>query len=155
MAVNDTLVFWSAFGSVQPASSAMVYSPQGSYMTLRAFAGQRSLFDAVMPRHYSGRPIRVRIHFAADGNTGSVTFQAEFDRRGPTDVFNTDTFAPPATATTPVPATAGTVGVCSIICDAPTNTDGVTRGDYFRLRVTRNNDTAPTVFIVAVTLEEA
>jgi hypothetical protein len=141
MAANETLTVWEALGGAPPASAAATPDVRNNHVVLDfdADTNESSYFSAVLPKHYAGGNLAVRLHWlATSATTGNVRWRAAFERleaAGPD--LDSSGFQ---TAIEANGAAGGTNGQVTITTLTLTALDGATAGDAFRIAVTRVAD---------------
>jgi hypothetical protein len=152
MASGDSLVIWTALANEPPASNYATFDSRNSHPVLDFDGGtnESAVFKAVMPQHYASGGVTVYIHYSMESDiTNDIDWDVAFERIGDgiqdidSDGFQT---AKSVDGTT-VPGTSGHVDVVSInFSDGATEMDSVTKGDLFRIKVTRDaaSDTSTT-----------
>ena len=151
MAVGDTLAIFLPTDNRPPASNAATPDVR-DLVDLLHFDGstqEEAYFVGVLPLHYDGGKINVKISFLMTSATsGTVGWIVAFERRAEGDAHDHDTSSFDTTTTitaVTVPGTSGRVKECNVDV-AVADLDGLVAGDCFRLRIQRDvaNDTAST-----------
>ena len=72
MAANETLAIWEAFGGVPPAAAAATLDTRNGHMVLDfdADTNETAYFESVLPKHYAGGNLAVKLHWMATSATG-------------------------------------------------------------------------------------
>lgn len=142
---TKTLLQLAPLGNEPPAANAAPIGWRNAHPYLR-FAPQPgtqqvAVWSAIMPTAYAGGNLIVRVKWAAVPTTGTVAFDATFERvaDGGQDI-DADGWATAQTiAAATVDATSGNVKTSSVTATAgATGTDSIAAGDLFRLRVRRD-----------------
>jgi hypothetical protein len=139
MATNETLAVWEAIGATPPSSAAATLDLRGSHVVLDfdADANETAHFASVLPQHFAGGDLAVKLHWMATSATsGNVRWSAAFERLeadGP-DLDSTG-FQSAVEATATANATSGKLTVTTITLTALD--DAAAAGDAFRIAITR------------------
>ena len=100
------------------------------------------ILTGVMGPGYGAGNLDVNIQWAADGViTGNVKWNVEWERMDTSLDLDADSWAAAQTATTSAPSIDGTTAVTTITC-TQAQAGGITAGDAYRIRVTRDADDA-------------
>lgn len=162
MAANETLAIWEALGGIPPAAAAATFDTRNGHVVLDfdADANETVYFESVMPKHYAGGSLAMKLHWMATSATsGNVRWSAAFERleaNGPD--LDANDFQTAAAANGAANATSGKLTVTTLTLTA---LDGAAAGDAFRIAVTRvaNDGTNDTMTgdaeLLAVELVEA
>lgn len=162
MAANETLAIWEAVGATPPAANAATLDTRNGRPVLDfdADANEAAHFSAVLPKHYAGGNLAVRLHWmATSAASGNVCWRAAFERleaAGPD--LDSDDFQSAVEANGAASATSGKLTVTTLTLTA---LDGAAAGDAFRIAVTRvaNDGTNDTMTgdaeLLAIELVEA
>jgi hypothetical protein len=138
MAANETMTVWEAIGATPPSSGAATLDLRGSHVVLDfdADANETTHFASVLPQHYAGGDLAVKLHWMATSATsGNVRWSAAFERleaNGP-DLDSTG-FQSAVEATAATNATSGKLTVTTLTLTA---LDDAAAGDAFRIAITR------------------
>lgn len=149
MASGNTLATFVPFSFSPASSNSAVVGFRNGHPTLQfdASTQETAYFRSIMPAHYEGGGVTVKLHWAAASATsGTIGWDVSFEalKDGGTDI-DSDSFATAQTVTAEaVDATSGKVDVSSVNIADGANMDSVAAGDGFRLRVRRDvaSDTA-------------
>jgi hypothetical protein len=142
MASGDTLLIIDAVAGRQPTSSYAVWGQRNDqdHYAFDGTADESLLFRAIMPQHYAGGGITVRLHWRATSATsGDVIWNTALERQTGLDT-DADSFATAQAATTTTSGTAGIPTSTTITHTSGAQMDSVVAGDGFRLKVTRDAD---------------
>jgi hypothetical protein len=166
MATGDTLGAWSADANHPPLTAFATPDTRNGHPVLD-FDGttdEEACFTGVMPHHYGGGSIAVRLLVGMTSATsGAARWQTDFERilSGTLDV-DADSFSGTfQSAGLTIP---GTAGVFTWVTITHTNAqiDGLVAGDAFRLKVRRDadgtsgtDDQTTDAELLAVELQEA
>jgi hypothetical protein len=164
MASGDTLLILTPLNNEPPASAYATLDLRNLHPVLEfdQSTDEEAVFTAMLPRHYAGGGITVRLVWAADGVTsGNVVWETAFERinDGGQDL-DADSFA--TANSSGAVAVPGTDGVTKYTDIAHTNggqIDSLAAGEAFRLKVRRDanhgSDTAAAdAQLIAVELKE-
>jgi hypothetical protein len=162
MASGDTLLVFGPLNNEPPSSNPATLDMRNLHPVLDFDAGtnESAVFTGVMPQHYDGGGVTVKIHYAMSSATsGDVDWDAAFERIGDQQQdIDSDSFAAVNSQDdTTVPGTSGLVDVVSITFEDGADMDSVAAGEAFRLKITRDaaNDTAAgDAELVAVEIQE-
>ena len=118
-------------------------------------------FTSVLPRHYSGSGITVRIHFAMSSATsGNTVWIAAFERMDAGGInIDSDDFAFSKSVTVAVPSSSGQIGIAELTFADGSEIDNLQAGEGFRLQVCRegnnvNDDAVGDAELLLVELKE-
>lgn len=145
MASNNTLCIFMPNDNEPPATNYATLDTRNGHPVLDfdQTTDESAIFSAVMPRSYGNSGVSVYLHVSATGiTTGSYIFDVAFERigDGQQDVDSDGFATAQSLAATAVPGTDGFVGIVSIPFTDGALMDGVTAGELFRLKVTRDAD---------------
>lgn len=149
MASGDSLLQAPAWSGIPPASNGATFDTRNNHPVadFDASTNESLEFTFVMPQHYGGGGIDVKLHVSFSSATSGHSDWDVFIERigsGSQDV-DSDGFAANQSAdNTTVPATSGHVQVITVSFTNGAQMDSVAAGELFRVRVTRDalNDTA-------------
>jgi len=150
MASGDTLLVFTATDARPPAANAATLDLLNEHPVLDFDAGatnEGAYFEGIMPQAYADTT-GVTIHYIytmSSAVTNDIIMQASWDRLEEDARADTNTFTTPiATAADTVPiTTAGKLGyVSKAFAKGATEMQSVVAGDYFRLFVERNSNSA-------------
>lgn len=149
MAQGDTLVAWGPLSYEPPVLDFATIDNRNGHPVLdfASTPNESGIFSAVMPNHYGGNGVRVRIHYAMSiATTGNIDWDVAFELIGDQDQdIDNDGFAPiNSTDNTDVPTTAGLVDIVEVDFTDGADMDSITSGNGFRIKVIRDgvSDTA-------------
>jgi hypothetical protein len=162
MASGDSLLVFAPMGIEPPSSNPATIDLRNQHPVLDfdASTNESAIWGAIMPQHYDGGGVTVKIHYAMSSATsGDVDWDAAFERIGDQqqDVDSDSFAAVNSQDDTTVPGTSGLVDVVSITFEDGADMDSVAAGEAFRLKITRDaaNDTAAgDAELVAVEIQE-
>jgi hypothetical protein len=162
MASGDTLLVFTPMSYEPPSSNPATIDLRNQHPVLDfdPTTNESAVWSAVMPQHYDGGGVTVKIHYAMSSATsGDVDWDAAFERIGDQQQdIDSDSFAAVNSQDdTTVPGTSGLVDVVSITFEDGADMDSVAAGEAFRLKITRDaaNDTAAgDAELVAVEIQE-
>ncbi len=138
MAANETLAIWEAVGGIPPASAAATLDVRNGHVVLDfdADANETAHFCSVLPKHYAGGNLALRLHWMATAATsGNVRWRAAFERleaAGPD--LDSDGFQTAVEASGAANAASGKVTVTTLTLTA---LGGAVGGNAFRIALTR------------------
>lgn len=165
MTTGHTLITFFAAEYEPPYSGYSLNAPvlsnrQGHpYLGFDAVTQETAQFTAVMPSNYTGSGVKVKVHHAATGITGTLGWIVDFERIGSgiTDT-DADNFGLATTiAAGTVPGTEGMLDIISTNLGSASAISNVVAGDIFRLRIKRdvsNDDCATDGELHAIELME-
>jgi dihydroxyacetone kinase len=159
MASGDTLFVFTSRSNHPPAANFATADERNGVAVLDfdASTNEQATFFGVMPQHYDGGGVSVRLHFAMTSATsGDVDVDAKFQRH--TDILGDDYAAAQSVDDTTVPGTAGNLFVVAVAFTDGAQMDSVGAGDPFRLSVIRDavSDTATgDAELVAIEIRES
>lgn len=156
MASGDTLLIFTPLNNEPDDDNPATIDLRNRHPVLDfdGSSNEWAVFSAVMPRNYSGNGVTVYIHYAVDGTSGDIDWDAQFERIGDQqqDIDDNDFAAAKSVDNTTVPATSGLVDIVSIAFSDGAEMDNIAAGEGFRLRIGRdaandtNNDDAQLLF---------
>lgn len=146
MASGNTLVVFTAQANQPPASSYATPDTRNAHPVLDfdAAADESAIFGGVLPRHYAGGGITVRLGWlASSATTGDVVWNAAIERHDDdvTDL-DADSFAAAQAATATTASASGETQYTDIAFTDGAQMDSVAAGESFRLKITRDADHA-------------
>ena len=111
MASGDTLVVFNALGAEQPSSSYATHDVRNARPCLDfdAASDESAVFTGVLPRHYDGGGITVRLCWASagDATSGNCIWNSAFERIiDDTTDADADSFATAQSVTAAAPSAA-------------------------------------------------
>lgn len=142
MASGDTLATFHPYQNEPPASAFATIDLRNAHPVLDfdAATDESAVFTAVMPRHYGGGGVTVKIIWAATSATsGDVRWQTAFERVIDQDI-DADGFATAQSGFGTANATSGIPTQSNIAHTDGAQIDSIGIGDVFRLKVTRDAD---------------
>jgi hypothetical protein len=162
MASGDSLLVFAPMGIEPPSANFATVDLRNQHPVLDfdASTNESAVWSAVMPQHYDGGGVTVKIHYAmSSAESGDVDWDAAFERIGDQqqDIDSDGFAAVNSVDNTTVPGTSGLVDVVSITFEDGADMDSVAAGEAFRLKITRDaaNDTAAgDAELVAVEIQE-
>jgi hypothetical protein len=144
MASGNTLLSFSATANHPPASAYATPDTRNSHPVLDFDAGtdESAIFGSVLPRHYAGGGITVRLGWAASSATsGDVVWNVAIERIDDEGLdIDADGFAAAQAATATAPGTSGEVQYTDITFTDGAQMDSLAAGESFRLKITRDAD---------------
>jgi len=143
MSSGDTLLVFSAWCNEPPASNYATPDARNGHPCLDfdGDANESAIFSAVMPQHYDGGGVMVRLYYAmTSAESGTIDWDVAFERIGDQqqDVDSDSFAAVNSVDDTAVPSTSGLVDVVEVPFDDGADMDSVAAGDAFRVKVTRD-----------------
>jgi len=162
MASGDTLITFFPRSFEPPASNAATPAVRNAHPVLEFddAAGESAVWTGIMPRHYRGSGLTVRVHFAMKtAITGTVDWDVAFERigEGQQDIDEDGFAAAQSADDNMVPGTCGHVGVAEIAFTDGAQMDDIAAGDLFRMKLTRDaasDDAAGDAEVLAVEVKE-
>lgn len=163
MASGNTLLIFTPLAAEPPASFAATPDVRNQHPVLDFddTTQETALFTGVLPRHYAGGGLTVRVHWAATSATsGTVGWDVAVERIGDGQQdLDADGFASAKTiAATDVPATSGLVKITSADLASGDEMDNLAAGEAFRLRLRRDvaaDSAAGDAELLALEIEES
>ncbi len=137
---TKTLRQWTAMDNQPPSSGPATFDSYNLIAVLDFSAGtdNSAVFVGIIPEAADFTTgIKVRIKWIGAATSGDVIWTSAFER-GNTDL-DSDSFATAVSATTTTDATQG-IPNTTAIDHSSSEIDGVTAGDLFRLKITRDAD---------------
>lgn len=144
MASGNSLVAFRATANHPPASAYATPDTRNSHPVLDfdAATDESAIFGGVLPRHYSGGGVTVRLGWlASSATTGDVVWNGAFERHDDdvTDL-DADSFAAAQAATATTASGSGEVQYTDIAFTDGAQMDSLAAGESFRLKITRDAD---------------
>ena len=142
MASGNTLCVFTPQAGLPPASNYATLDLRNvAHLVLDfdASTEEAAYFEGVLPRHYAGGGITLRLCWMATSATsGNVVWGACFERHDDeaTDL-DADSFASEQTATSAAPATSGAVQYVDIAFTDGAQLDSLATGEHFRIKIAR------------------
>ena len=163
MASGDTLLTFFPRSFEPPASDAAAPSARNAHLVVDFddSANESMMWTAIMPRHYRGGGLTVRVHFAMKTAVeGTVDWDVCFERigEGQQDIDEDGFAAAQSADDNTVPATCGHVAVAEITLSDGAQIDGILAGELFRMKLTRDaasDDAAGDAQVLAVEVRES
>ncbi len=145
MASLNTLCQFFPQDNEPPASNYATLDTRNSHLVLDfdASTDEAAVFKGILPSHYSGGGITIKLHYAMTSATsGNIIWQTAIERIGDGQQdIDSDGFATAnSSSATAVPATSGHVDILSIAHTSGTQMDSLAVGEGFRLKVNRDAD---------------
>jgi hypothetical protein len=142
VASGNTLVSFRATANQPPASAYATPDTRNSHPVLDfdASAVEYAIFGFVLPSHYSGGGLTVRLGWGASTATsGDVVWTSEIERINASTLdIDADSFASAQTATGTAPGTSGQIIYTSVAHTSGANMDSLAVGEAARIRIGRN-----------------
>ena len=162
MATGDTLLEFFPRSFEPPASNPATPAARNAHPLLEFddSTGESAVWTGVLPRHYRGGGLTVRIHYAMKtAVAGTTDWDMAFERIGEAQQdIDSDGFAAAQSADdNTVPATCGHVGVAEITFADGDEIDNILAGELFRTKLTRDaasDDAAGDAQVLAVEIKE-
>lgn len=148
MASGDTLILFNAASNKPPASNAATLDTVNQHLVLDfdATTNESAIFSGVMPQHYAGGGVTVRIAYTMSSATAdTIDWDADWEQTVDGDTVASDRFVGAnSTDATTVPGTIRFLDTITITFTDGADMDSVSAGDMFRLKITRDatNDDA-------------
>lgn len=145
MASGDTLMVFVPQDNEPPASGNALFDTRNSQLVLDfdAATDKAACFRGVLPSHYAGGGITVKIHYAMTSATsGNVIWQTAIERVSDSQQdIDSDGFATAnSSGAVAVPGTSGHVDICSVAHASGAEMDSLAAGEGFRLKINRDAD---------------
>jgi hypothetical protein len=144
MASGNTLCIFTATDNVPPAANFATLDHRNRHCVLDfdAAADESAIFEGVLPRHYAGGGITVRLLWAGTSATsGNVVWNSAIERIDDEGLdIDADSFATANAVTAGAPATSGMVQYTDIAHTSGAQMDSLAAGEAFRLKITRDAD---------------
>jgi hypothetical protein len=141
---GDTLLTFTPLAN-EPPSSAYATVDLRNLRPVLDFDGatdEEAVFTGVLPRHYSGSGITVRVHVAfTSATTGSCRWQGAIERIDASSLdIDADSFTAFQSVGVSAPGTSGMVVTGDIVFTDGANMDSLVVGEAFRLKIRRDAD---------------
>ena len=137
---EDIILNFGSNDAIFPATDpASAFSRNGHpVLNYDDIIAERVIFDSKIQAGYGGEDIKVDIDWVAKTATsGAVTWGVEFERNAPGgNDIDSDSFAAQQTANSAASGTSGVITRTTITL-TQAEADGITAGDYFRMRLAR------------------
>jgi len=144
MASGNTLISFGALDNQPPTSNFATLDTRNSQPCLDfdASTDESAIFSGILPRHYAGGGITVRLYWAASTATsGTVRWDVAIERQADeAQDLDSDGFASAQSAGGTAPATSGMLQYTDIAFTDGAQMDSLAVGERFRLKVTRDAD---------------
>lgn len=144
MASGNTLLQFFPQDNEPPASAFATLDTRNGHPVLDfdAAADESTVFTGILPSHYAGGGLTVKLHVAfSSATTGSARFDVQIERIGDSQQdLDADGFAAAQSVTIAAPATSGHVEIASVAFTSGAQMDSLAVGEAFRLKVTRDQD---------------
>lgn len=145
MASGNTLLCFFPQDNEPPASNFATLDTRNSHLVLDfdASTDESAVFKGVLPSHYSGGGLTIKIHYAMTSATsGNVVWQTAIERvgDGQQDIDSDGFASAQSSGAVAVPGTSGHVDICSVAHTSGAQMDSLAVGEGFRLRVNRDAD---------------
>lgn len=163
MASGDTLCVFTPLHNEPPSSNYATLDTRNQHPVLDfdASTNESGVFSSVIPQSYAGTTgVTVYIHYAMSiATSNTVDWDAAFERIGDQQQnIDSDSFAAVNSVdNTTVPGASGLVDIVSIAFTDGADMDSVTKGESFRLKITRdatNDDATGDAELVKVEIRE-
>ena len=135
-----TLVQFTPQANEPPTSNYATPDTRNNHPVLDfdAAAVESAIFSGILPNHYQGGGLTVKLHWAATSATsGNVVWNVYIERVGTAQDMDSDSFASAQTATTATSGTSGILVVTSIAFTSGAQMDSLAAGEVFRIKVER------------------
>ena len=142
MASGNTLVVFAPYANEPPATIYATLDTRNGHPTLDfdGSADEEAVFTGVMPAHYGGGGVTVKVHVAfTSATSGTANVEVSFERITGQDI-DADGFATMTDGSVTPNGTSGIETVLSINFANGAAMDSVVAGDLFRLKVRRDAD---------------
>ena len=142
MASTDTLLIFTPQMNEPPATAFATFDTRNSHLVLD-FDGatdEEAVFKAVMPAHYAGGGLTVKVHVAfTSATSGTANIECHLERITGLDI-DADSFAAMQDVGVTANGTSGIEVVGSITFTSGAAMDSIVTGDLFRLKIRRDAD---------------
>lgn len=145
MASGNTLVVFGPNDNEPPTASYATLDTRNVHPVLDfdAAADESAVFTGVLPRHYAGGGITIKLIWAASSaTTGDVVWNTAIERLDTGTDMDADSFATANAATATTSGTSGANTYTDVAHTSGAQMDSLAAGEAFRLKVTRNADDA-------------
>lgn len=143
MASGETLLIFEAAASRGPSANYATFTTRNGNLVLDydAATDESADFVSVLPRHYGGGGITVRLGWMGKSATsGTTRWSAAFERHDTATDLGADSFATANTAAGTAPGTTGYTAYTDIAFTDGAQIDSLAVGEKFRLRIARDAD---------------
>lgn len=145
MASGNTLLCFFPQDNEPPATNFATIDTRNSHLVLDFDAGadEAACFKGILPSHYSGGGITIKIHYAmTSAVSGNVIWQTAIERigDGQQDIDSDGFAAANSTGAVAVPATSGHIDICAVGHANGAEMDSLAVGEGFRLKINRDAD---------------
>lgn len=145
MASGNTLLQFFPQDNEPPSSNYATLDTRNSHLVLDfdASTDEAAVFKGIMPSHYAGGGVTIKIHYAMTSATsGNVIWQTAIERVSDSQQdIDSDGFASAnSTGAVAVPGTSGHVDICSVAHTSGSEMDSLAAGEGFRLKINRDAD---------------
>jgi hypothetical protein len=144
MAAGNSLVAFTPLANEPPTANYATLDTRNAQPCLDFDAGtdESAVFSGVLPRHYAGGGLTVRLFWAATSATsGTCQWAVAIERAADEGQdLDSDGFAAAQQAGGSAPATSGMLQYTDIDFDDGSEMDSLAAGERFRLKVTRDAD---------------
>jgi len=142
MATTDTLLIFTPGMNEPPAASFATFDTRNSHLVLDfdGAADEEAVFKGIMPAHYAGGGLTVKVHVAfTSATTGTANIEVHLERVTAQDI-DADGFAAFQDIGVTANGTSGIEVVGTITFTSGAQMDSIVAGDLFRLKVRRDAD---------------
>lgn len=144
MASGNTLIAFGALDNEPPTSNYATLDTRNAQPCLDfdPSTDESAVFSGVLPRHYAGGGLTVRIYWAATSATsGTCRWNAAIERQDASGQdLDSDSFATAQAAGGSAPGTSGALLYTEITFTSGAQMDSLAAGERFRLKITRDAD---------------
>lgn len=144
MATGNSLIQFLPINNEPPASVAATLDLRNVHPVLDfdGSADEEAVFSGVLPRHYAGGGLTVRVFVAfTSATSGSGRIQAAFERIDASSLdIDADSFAAFQSVGVTAPGTSGQIITGDIVFTSGANMDSLAAGEAFRLKIRRDAD---------------
>ena len=146
MASGNLIAEFGPLNNEPPTTAPATFDVRNDHPVLDfdAAADESAIFTVIMPQHYAGGGLTVKVHYAMSTATANgVRLDVAIEKIGDEQQdIDADGFAAVQSVTDTVPATSGHVGVATVTFTDGAQMDSVVAGDAYRVKVTRDADHA-------------
>lgn len=141
---GDTLVTFTPLANEPPSSAYATLDLRNLHPVLD-FDGatdEEAVFSGVLPRHYSGNGLTVRVHVAfTSATSGSCRWQGAIERIDSSSLdIDADSFTSFQSVGVTAPGTTGQIITGDLTFTSGANMDSLAVGEAFRLKIRRDAD---------------
>lgn len=144
MASGNTLAIFTPQQNEPPASAYATIDIRNYHPTLDfdAATDEEAIFSGVLPRHYAGGGLTVRVFVAfTSATSGSCRWQGAIERMDASSLdIDADSFTAFQSVGVTAPGTTGQIITGDLAFTSGANMDSLAAGEMFRLKIRRDAD---------------